>query len=1010
MEKDLIYIFDKITKKRQELGEITNGFNLSLVIDGTKDSCKVELWSFSDKEIEPFTICWHKKNNTWWIVAHDKIERNLNENGTFIYEHTLNLIGAIELLNARDLTDCGFNQRRYTTEEFIRRLFALSNFEFQDTYLRINSLVGADFLSQKVDFIKAYENYSLLSAIRDFLDSYNMCAKLHFNTRTSGGETYLNRAFIDIYSKTGNQTLPTYQLSDFDDTRETKTMSKESFGTCVVSNAENVISTTPKTFPSLGSIKPSSSEYLIKPSNAIIRLPSNVFKGISLKIVNSHAPVNLSATIGGEEIGERISINPTDKASLEKGIDNFVDMIYNACVAAYPDNPGRFFTPFYQALQNEIEIIKENIVKASTITLYNGNSLNPINGEIVKGENVPYIPTVDFFSKNMVGGEIRPYIFCDEETKETLPRKWQGIAWKRGSNIISGFDGFDAISGSKNRIIIHNFINTDLQENTPNFIYFRYQDENGIVTLSTSSVANLINYVFQFGRTTENVGEISFIVNYIPMSDIKIKVDNKSTKKDIHLYNQNGKLTDNFALSKMINSYSKEISSDTITRYVWCKDFANVPKVGAFVITDNGNYVINNVSCNFTQMENTNIDFGYLIECEITMSKYVATKSLMVNPNTNIRDYGIPQNYNVKRKQLYRDYYELGYSLNEDNESTYYIDPSKIFNFGTNPNEQINLTAVICCVYDEEIGGNGDDVQASDTWYYQLETTTYYMNKMVYVMLDFGDNNIIGYANQNVYSGFKIDRVFSGQYDNLNTPISYVDSKGEVKHIYIRFADNEHLTAVYEYYQSTQTGGDSYEGSLYNYSCFIPAEIYNGLGQGDYTLGISESYYNKDAIEVPVFEYACQIDDSNEVLIGDNILTQHDNSIYFYHFIVGDNLTQENCFDSSHIQHDFDQYPYRYRMSSSARIDYYSIDADLKLLQVKLYNYTQYDADTNVWQEYVENNIQVNKDLAVFRHSYNTIIGEEIVELMFIAKKVPASAISPSGKELRITLNHYKLN
>ena len=60
---------------------------------------------------------------------------------------------------------------------------------------------------------------------------------------------------------------------------------------------------------------------------------------------------------------------------------------------------------------------------------------------------------------------------------------------------------------------------------------------------------------------------VTFIVGYIPMSDIKIKVDNQRTKRDVQLYNQNGKLTDNFALSKMINSYSKEISSDTITKY-----------------------------------------------------------------------------------------------------------------------------------------------------------------------------------------------------------------------------------------------------------------------------------------------------------------------------------------------------------------------------------------------------------------------------------------------------------
>ena len=42
--------------------------------------------------------------------------------------------------------------------------------------------------------------------------------------------------------------------------------------------------------------------------------------------------------------------------------------------------------------------------------------------------------------------------------------------------------------------------------------------------------------------------------------------------------------------------------------------------------------------------------------------KNIAVKSLMVNPNTNIRDYGIPQNYNIKRKQIYTDYFEIDLS------------------------------------------------------------------------------------------------------------------------------------------------------------------------------------------------------------------------------------------------------------------------------------------------------------------------------------------------------------
>ena len=67
------------------------------------------------------------------------------------------------------------------------------------------------------------------------------------------------------------------------------------------------------------------------------------------------------------------------------------------------------------------------------------------------------------------------------------------------------------------------------------------------------------------------------------MSDIKMKVDNQHNKLDIQLYNQNGKLVDNVALERLVNSYAKEISSDNITRYKRSYNFSDMPKVGSFV-------------------------------------------------------------------------------------------------------------------------------------------------------------------------------------------------------------------------------------------------------------------------------------------------------------------------------------------------------------------------------------------------------------------------------------------
>ena len=46
MAKDLIYYYDKDTFIKHELGEIQTAFNQNFVIDGSKDSTKVIVFSF----------------------------------------------------------------------------------------------------------------------------------------------------------------------------------------------------------------------------------------------------------------------------------------------------------------------------------------------------------------------------------------------------------------------------------------------------------------------------------------------------------------------------------------------------------------------------------------------------------------------------------------------------------------------------------------------------------------------------------------------------------------------------------------------------------------------------------------------------------------------------------------------------------------------------------------------------------------------------------------------------
>ena len=997
MKRDNIYIFDKLTFIGSLLGEIQTDFNMSFVIDGTKDSCKVIVTNYSDVEIEPYSIIYHPKTMTWWVVSHDKIERyanefDINDDPTFLYSHNLELFGAIELLNARDLTDCGFNDNTYTIGEFILRLFSLSSFEYNYSSPIFLNAIDSNFLNKKVNFIKTFENYTLLSALREFLDAYNMVAKLDFSASYNAvtDKYTILYPMLNIVPKTGDFTN-IYSEDYFDDVRQTKTMDKDSFGTCVVSNAENVISSVSKTFPSVGTVKASGTEYKIKPENAVIRLPSNVYKANWLKIMSTKAEIRYS--VGNLSSVSVKYIDVSSYESLEKGMNEIViDIRNNSSLLAYNE-----FIAQYNANK---EYIFETIKKAFTVTLYNGNSLNPQTGKIIKGKDVPYIPIFNFVSKliNGVGIDKKELIFCDEETRNTLPTTYQGIYWKRGSNIIKGFDCFTAAQGSRQTLRLDNFKYTDLQQDSSGITFIGFTSGSQDILLQI-----IASQTFHFGPSATGEGDVRWIVNYIPMSDVKVKVDNQRDKKDIQLYNQNGKLTDSVALSKLINSYSKEISSDTITKFMQCYSYNDVPKVGSVVLIDNQYYVINNVSLDFSQNEKTENDFGYFIEYEVTMSKYVSTKSLLVNPNTNIRDYGIPQNFNVKRKQLYRDYYELNYTLNSDNESIYYLDPSNIFAFNHDPNELPTYVCVMKLTYEELVGGNDDDVQASDTWYYQLETTNYYLEKMIYVMLDFNDNNIIGYANQNVFSGFDISRVFTGLTDNLNTPISYVDSNGKVLGIDILYCTNEQITTTYQEYTDEESGG-SFEGSIYNYSVFIPEEIYT-KSLNRHNIRITENNYKKDALEVPVFEYACQIDDSDDVLIGDSILTQHNNCVYFYSHVMGHNLNQNNVLPTQTVQPN--QEFTILEIYDGAELEYDTINGN-KVIKVSLYTRQIRRNSDGEFVNQLQKDFNDGYDYAIFRHSFNLDTNEQVAELMFIFKNVSQDNID--NYKLILYLNHYKLN
>ena len=969
---DNVYIFDKITRKRTLLGEIQANFNMSQVIDGSKDSATILVWSYIDFKIEPYTILWHENTNTWWVVSHDKIERYENENGA-LWVHNLDLLGAIELCNARDLTDCGFNDKTYTRGEFINRLIGLSTLEYD---FEISTELA---LQPKVDFLKTFENYTLLAALREFLDAFNSCVKLTFTTQVISGETYIYKAIFNVALKTGNSNLTSHYFSDFTETKEIKIMDKSSFGTCVISNANNVVSTQAKTYPANGFKELSGTEYEITTDNAVLRLPSNVYKVNWIQLIATR--VHITFQVGSQTITVPNLVYEADEYSKEQIVNRLQRAVEYEQITQSE----------YQFIVNElgIDYLWKKAKEYHTVTFYSDVSYNP-DDTYTLGEKAPYIPVF----KPSVTGNPQRVSLLPKEIRDCV-QKHDGrifaIYWERGSNLIKGFGFLE-----HNHKLDLNY--TDGYYNDQSSIGMIYEDIDSDIKIYAHQPGVVeLNFVFKSFFDTQRQPAL-FRINYIPMADLKLKVDNNRDKKDIKLYNQNGKFTDSYALSKLLNSYSKEIGSDSITKYAHYYDFASVPKVGSMVLKGNETYVINNVSMDFSINED-----GYYIDCEFAMSKWVSTKSIMVNPNTNIRDYGIPQQYNVKRKQLYRDYYELSYETYDDaNQEIPYLVLNKVVGFENEYKKVSQYIAEIKVVYNEQVG----EQAPSDTWYYQLDCSTLTLNKQLFIHCDFLDNNIIGYSSTNRDFIFDVSHLFD-QWSKVNVPITYTDDNGKLKDIEILFLnESEKNVADFEYFGYQP---EPYDALLTQ--CFIPQELYE-IAEDGYSFKIIENNYNKDALEVPVFEYCCQIDDSDYILIGDNILQQYEECLYFYDMIIGSQgqkLTQNQVYDNRTVSI-YELQPIM-EIYGAVKIEYNGSYE----LRIKYYEKVQYNTETKQWQFFNQQDIPTGVDIAIYRHAvnekdtYDSDLYPQEKDLLLICKNVSSEHIIDDGKTLVLKVNYYKL-
>lgn len=803
-------------------GEYQSGFNFNLVLDETKDSAKVIVLTKKEEILKPNTIVRLEGIDFWWCVKKDTRQRHLNEVG-YEYEHTLELQGAFEILNSRDLINCGFNTDRHAVGDFLIRLINLSSYE-----LPVNFDFGNYLESGKVvDYLKTFENYTLASAIKEFLSGYNCLPKMTF---VLNNENQIVRADIKIYSKSGLTDTPLDE-DVFNEASAVDNIDRESYATKVISNIQNCVGRKPIRYPRVGGA------YLVGDNGTItydtasqtkLLLPSNVY---SVESITLYGALKIKLESSGHTT-RFIVLTPDDLTRKgNKCRDKIVEWL----------NDYGLSQEIINYFRDNWEIIFANIKPLGMRTIRNGGYYDAIQDE----------PHGDYQWINNRLDVIHPHLnvyLNNERYAHNNDGNYEWIiSWKQGSNEIKGFDFFKKAQGTITNPWCSSFFNeawsTTISMLEESFTLTIGADADG-------SKLSLIDFTEGEGAGAIDIPHFLASVEYRPMSDIKFKTDNNIVGEDTKLYNQNGKLVDSYAVSKLVNSYCKSIRDRDLIRFGTYYNFIDIPKLGARV----GEYVINNISYDVYDNDNG----GFVYKCQFALNLYSICKSTMINAHTNIRDYDCPQSNNVKRIQTYRDYIEIAYEY--DNVESPYLDRDKLLHIGL---DYIGINDDLVFVMrstDSSFVNEGDN--NSHNYYYHLDHVSFDLSKQKKFVIDFGDNNIIGYGNALAYKPFQLSNVFD-RTKSVVVPISYVDYFGEVDGLQLIACDQN---------QAEINFGATYISE----SVAISVNVYANFSNNS-ILRIDEPNYNKDGLEIPVFEYSCEIGGDDNIEVADNFFEYEEN-------------------------------------------------------------------------------------------------------------------------------------
>jgi hypothetical protein len=364
-------------------------------------------------------------------------------------------------------------------------------------------------------------------------------------------------------------------------------------------------------------------------------------------------------------------------------------------------------------------------------------------------------------------------------------------------------------------------------------------------------------------------------VAYYPVADIKVSIDNDNNAQDEKYFNQNGKVIDALSVSRLITSHTNDSVEGTKIRNARYTSLASILALGQIVRDSNQLYVITQRSIDATIK-----DGNEYYNVVYTLSRNRIGRSENIVADSSVITYKIPDDNLVYRNQLYKDYIELSLT-NITPKDTPYLPMSKAL------------------VFNGSLAGTDFDFTTIAEWRYKPTSITteivrhvangsiFDLHKAKLFNINYQDNNVLGY------------RLDSTGATYVQTPIVYTNSVGKSSAYEFFLLDTDDLTDAIAHYNSTYTPDPIIP---FTDLTQVPDNFYgNSVStQGNYSVKITENTYDKDAFEIPVFEYMLQANDdynaNGNIIVGNDLFSTFTGTLR-YHYIINNTtrFTPENA-------------------------------------------------------------------------------------------------------------------